>query len=103
VRRAVAQPRPRIRGAFGLEADKVAHRALEADGRWMQAADRGETLVATSQVKDFEIASRVAERHVCKPGLAPQADERALARVQPVTGLLPGVAIHGERCPGHVS
>src|SRR5438105_1943000 len=80
IRLVVMQPLARVGQAFGLESVKIAHRALQADGGRMQLSDRR---IAAAVARDAEPVYfvLVEERHVRVAGLAPERDERGLARL----------------------
>jgi hypothetical protein len=84
----MAQPRTRVRQAFGLEAREIAHRALESGGGRMYTSDGRKAALLADQAEQARLVA-FEQRHVRKTGLAPEAEQNALAFLQAHRGLLP--------------
>src|SRR5690606_14555812 len=69
----VVEPGPRVRQAFGLEAEQVANRALQADRRRVRTTDRGKAPVRTVETGDDDPGRLlVQESHMDGLRLAPK-------------------------------
>ena len=80
IRLVVMQPLARIRQTVGLEPVEIAHRALEAYRRRVQPPDGGIAAAVARDAKRVYFVL-VEERHVRGARLAPERDERGLARL----------------------